>query len=770
MASQMRFSVTLLIGGAIAWGGLSALALAASGPSAPAVAAEAIAQNSESPQGYNVIHVNALSGNDGEGDGSQLRPLKTITQALRQAEANTLILLAKGVYSAESGETFPLALKPRVTVQGMSGPNAADIAIVGNGGYYSNSSGLRNITILGADNAGLANITVSNPHPEGTGLWIESGSPIILDNAFFQSGLNGVYIAGHGSPVIRGNYFSENGNAGLVIAGPSSAQVQGNVFENTGTGITIAPEATPQVADNRISSNLDGLIIHADARPTLQNNQISRNRRNSVISYATWVEGPEATVASASQPPPPNVSEAIAETAVAPAAASVAVPATNAAPVEAAVVAESAEIVAAAETTELPEETSAEAGDAVAAIVDSLAAPTVNLVAETHTAVASPEQPDPAAVSAPAAEAPAAPPEPEIEESAASPEAEALPSLAEPDTVLDVETAAEPSVNIDNAVAEPNAIAPSESTSAVETPSLTESTALETVAESLASSLPVETAATLAPAALTTIGDGLASNMTDTSVALTSVDIALVPAVTASAALAEVDLRPVIAASEAIADNLQNAAESASPEDAVPTERETPDTSEPNSTIEPSRDRAAVEERSPSGFVELPIIPPPAEAVVKPDDELAAAEMTADELSEVVETTGSLPALPASITDRAASESARLPVPASNIPVGSGGNLPDLFVTGAGSALPAEGPPPPPSLATSLGLNYKVLIAATDTTTQARVREEVPDAFRTRLNGQLYIQAGAYPTQEEAQAMAQRLNQAGLPAEVKEVR
>ncbi|HEY9890063.1 MAG TPA: DUF1565 domain-containing protein, partial [Candidatus Obscuribacterales bacterium] len=310
MALSRRFSVLFLIGGLSTWGSLAAAAAELPAALGLEVRSEAaIAQGESPPQGYAVIHVNARSGSDSQGDGTQLRPFKTITQALKMAEANTLILLAAGVYSADSGEVFPLALKPQVTVQGLAGPNTSEVMIFGHGNYYSPSSGLRNITVLGANNAGLANVTISNPHPEGTGLWIESGSPIILENAFFRNGLHGVYIAGEGTPVIRGNYFAENGSAGLVIAGPSSAQVQANVFENTGTGITVAPNATPQILDNRISRNLDGLIVHAEARPTLENNQISRNRRNSIVDYAAW-PGLPAIAPPDRVPPPPTTGAA----------------------------------------------------------------------------------------------------------------------------------------------------------------------------------------------------------------------------------------------------------------------------------------------------------------------------------------------------------------------------------------------------------------------------------------------------------------------------
>ncbi|MEM1310674.1 MAG: DUF1565 domain-containing protein, partial [Cyanobacteria bacterium P01_H01_bin.153] len=307
MTGFQKIWPAISLGSALVWGTLAATDGRAVAATVVANEPEAIAQVATPPEGYGVLHVNAASGSNADGDGSQLRPYKTITRALRLAEPGTLILLAGGTYSAESGEAFPLQLRSLVTIQGMAGPNTADVVILGNGNYYSESNGMQNVTLLGADNAGIANVTISNPHPEGNGLWIEAGSPVIQDSAFYQNGANGVYIAGAGAPVIRGNYFAENGRAGLVIAGPSSALVEGNIFENTGTGITVAPDSSPQILDNRISSNLDGLIIHAEARPTLQSNQIAHNRRNSIVDYAAWTPISNLGPLGATQPPPPTV-------------------------------------------------------------------------------------------------------------------------------------------------------------------------------------------------------------------------------------------------------------------------------------------------------------------------------------------------------------------------------------------------------------------------------------------------------------------------------
>ncbi len=65
-----------------------------------------------------------------------------------------------------------------------------------------------------------------------------------------------------------------------------------------------------------------------------------------------------------------------------------------------------------------------------------------------------------------------------------------------------------------------------------------------------------------------------------------------------------------------------------------------------------------------------------------------------------------------------------------------------------------------------LGLLYRVVVPASGETIQHQVRSLVPDAFRVEVNDQLMMQAGAYPTRAEAEAMVAELQGLGLDAEV----
>jgi len=75
-----------------------------------------VAQSPQSPPTQ--LFVDPIRGSDATGTGSDRAPFQTITHALKVAQPYTVIQLAAGVYSAQSGETFPLQVRPKITLQG----------------------------------------------------------------------------------------------------------------------------------------------------------------------------------------------------------------------------------------------------------------------------------------------------------------------------------------------------------------------------------------------------------------------------------------------------------------------------------------------------------------------------------------------------------------------------------------------------------------------------------------------------------------------------
>lgn len=232
-----------------------------------------------------VIYVNPAIGND-NGSGQANSPLKTITVALDRAAPNTVILLAPGTYSIATGEVFPIQLKPTITLQGDPRNRGQNVLIRGGDFFLSRTFARQNVTILGADRSMLAGVTVTNPNPQGYGLWTESTSPVIFANTFTGNTHDGASIVGNSAPVLKNNYFYQNGANGVTVYGTSRPEIQDNIFERTGFGVNIAQNSAPKLLGNRITQNKDGVVVQGSAQPILRNNVIDNNARDGMVSIA----------------------------------------------------------------------------------------------------------------------------------------------------------------------------------------------------------------------------------------------------------------------------------------------------------------------------------------------------------------------------------------------------------------------------------------------------------------------------------------------------
>ncbi|MBD2359068.1 DUF1565 domain-containing protein [Tolypothrix sp. FACHB-123] len=234
----------------------------------------------------NVLFVNPGIGEDKEGNGGERNPFKTITQALQKATPNTVITLSPGTYSSETGEAFPLILRQGVSILGDGNNQGQGITIQGGGEYLSRSYGGQNVTIVGANQANVTGVTVSNPNPRGYGLWIESSSLVVSHNTFTGNTQDGVFVTGSATPTISQNNFYRNGANGITLAGTSQAQVRENTFQETGYGINIAQNAAPVILNNQIQRNRSGIIVQANARPVLRQNIIEGNKEDGIVAIA----------------------------------------------------------------------------------------------------------------------------------------------------------------------------------------------------------------------------------------------------------------------------------------------------------------------------------------------------------------------------------------------------------------------------------------------------------------------------------------------------
>ncbi|MEH2079717.1 MAG: DUF1565 domain-containing protein [Nostoc sp.] len=239
----------------------------------------------QAPATAAAIYVNPATGADRAGAGTtSAAPYKSISFALSQVQAGAVIQLAPGTYNQESGETFPLLLKPGVTLRGDEASKGQAILITGGGFYTSRTFARQDITILAEQDSTITGVSVTNPNSRGTGVWVESTNPIIKNSTFTNSVREGVFVTGTGNPKIESNLFVQNKGNGISIAKTAQGEIRGNIFQDTGFGLAIGGTSTPLVVENQIIENQDGLFISESAKPVLRKNYIQNNKRDGVVA------------------------------------------------------------------------------------------------------------------------------------------------------------------------------------------------------------------------------------------------------------------------------------------------------------------------------------------------------------------------------------------------------------------------------------------------------------------------------------------------------
>ncbi len=237
------------------------------------------------PANATVIYVNPATGTDSAGAGNaEAAAYKTITYALKQAQPGTVIQLAPGNYTSETGEVFPLVIPQGVTVRGDETTKGQNIVVTGGGRYVSPTFARQDVTVQAANDSTIAGVTLSNPNTRGTALWIESTNPTVRNNTFVNSNRDGIFVTGTATPKIEANVFTKNGGNGISVARSAQGEIRNNVFQDTGFGLAIGGSSSPMVAENQINQNRDGIYISETARPMLRNNVIENNQRDGIVA------------------------------------------------------------------------------------------------------------------------------------------------------------------------------------------------------------------------------------------------------------------------------------------------------------------------------------------------------------------------------------------------------------------------------------------------------------------------------------------------------
>lgn len=241
------------------------------------------------PASGTIIYVNSATGKDTAGNGTTESPYKTITFALSKATAGTVVQVAPGNYSKDSGETFPLVLNSGVTLQGDEANKGAGIVIIGGGYYTSRTFARQDITLLANNETIITGLTFTNPNSRGTAVWVESSNPVIKNSTFINSVREGIFVTGTGNPQIENNVFLKNKGNGISVAKSAQGVIRGNLFQDTGFGVAIGGSSTPLLEGNNITQNTDGLFISETAKPILRKNAIRGNKRDGIVATISAV-------------------------------------------------------------------------------------------------------------------------------------------------------------------------------------------------------------------------------------------------------------------------------------------------------------------------------------------------------------------------------------------------------------------------------------------------------------------------------------------------
>lgn len=201
-------------------------------------------------------------------------PFRSITHGLTQIGPGSTLRLLPGTYSAEA---FPIRLPSRVTLVG-DGDQGRRTFIRGGGRHNSPTFGPQSVTLVLANESAVRGVTITNPEPEGTGVWIESTNPTVEDCRFQDCRREGVFVLGTGRPLIASSVFEGNGASGIFFMRQSKGEVRQNLCRSTGFGIAVSDSAAPLVIGNRLIENRSGLVLSRAARPVLRNNQVLGNR------------------------------------------------------------------------------------------------------------------------------------------------------------------------------------------------------------------------------------------------------------------------------------------------------------------------------------------------------------------------------------------------------------------------------------------------------------------------------------------------------------
>jgi hypothetical protein len=232
-----------------------------------------------------VLYVDPQQGKDSWDGRSQSQPLKTLTAALRLNQSDTVIHLKTGQYTAQTGEQFPLVLSSNCQIIGEMKGDRPAVQVQGEGPVQHPVLGVRSATVVVRGDAALKRLTVTNP--QGVGVWIEAGRPLLEMVVGQKCRDQGAIVLGKALPTLKDCLFLECGQAGITFLTQCRGHLQRVICMKNVVGIRVQDAAAPFLQACRLEQNKTGLEITDTAGPVLRQTRITQNQSVGVMLTGT---------------------------------------------------------------------------------------------------------------------------------------------------------------------------------------------------------------------------------------------------------------------------------------------------------------------------------------------------------------------------------------------------------------------------------------------------------------------------------------------------
>lgn len=208
-------------------------------------------------------YVDPKFGGDAPGNGSPAYPFKTIGYALQQAISGDSIILAAGfggsidTYSTLSnGESFPILVKPGVSIIGDASTTGTSTVVTGQG-LYTVSGGSQNAAQLQAtfvmgEGSSLTGVSVTSagttPATVYVGVVFDGTNGSLSSCTVTGCSTSGVQIFQTAKPALSGNTITQSGAAGVVTYDTSAPVLRQNtITANTTEGVLAQNASVPDL-------------------------------------------------------------------------------------------------------------------------------------------------------------------------------------------------------------------------------------------------------------------------------------------------------------------------------------------------------------------------------------------------------------------------------------------------------------------------------------------------------------------------------------------